>query len=161
MKFTFLFSILFFLTNSNGYTQNAELNLSIFDDLPKLQSQEQRPVFVFLTADWCRYCKNIEHTSFQQAQIIELLNHNFYTIIFNIEEQKEVHVFGQTFSYISSGLQTGVHELAEVLGTIDGVLNTPTFVLFDENLSIQYKYGGYLNSEDILALLQAASGLKS
>ncbi|MGB0347637.1 MAG: thioredoxin family protein, partial [Balneolaceae bacterium] len=120
--------------------QESLLEVYSFDDLPRLQSEDQRPIFVFLTADWCRYCKNVEQNSFQNIEVVDRLNNDFYIVIFDIEERNEIKLFGQNFRYKSTGLNTGVHELAELIGTIDGVLNTPTFVMFDQSLQIQYQY---------------------
>ena len=140
----------------NVHAQEGVLKIHEFEDLAELQSQDQRPVLVFLTAEWCRYCKNVEQTSFRETEIIEKLNNDFYTIIFDIEDRKAVKLFGQEFRYKSTGLNTGVHELAELIGTVDGVLNTPTFILFDTNLQIQYQYGGFMNTEEIAYLLNVA-----
>lgn len=134
--------------------QESLLEVYSFDDLPRLQSEDQRPIFVFLTADWCRYCKNVEQNSFQNSEVVDRLNNDFYIVIFDIEERNEIKLFGQNFRYKSTGLNTGVHELAELIGTVDGVLNTPTFVMFDQSLQIQYQYGGYMSTNEILKLLE-------
>lgn len=109
---------------------------------------------MFLTADWCLYCKNVEQNSFQNSEVVDRLNNDFYIVIFDIEERNEIKLFGQNFRYKSTGLNTGVHELAELIGTVDGVLNTPTFVMFDQSLQIQYQYGGYMSTNEILKLLE-------
>jgi len=135
--------------------QEADLKEYTFDDLPIIQSQEMRHVFVFLTADWCKYCKSVELTSFKNEVVIDQLNRNFYTIIFDIEERQTINLFGKEFKYKSTGLNTGVHELAELIGTIDGVLNTPTFLIFDQSLQIIYQYSGFMNTEEIFTLLNS------
>lgn len=135
--------------------QEADLKEYTFDDLPIIQSQEMRHVFVFLTADWCKYCKSVELTSFKNEVVIDQLNKNFYTIIFDIEERQTINLFGKEFKYKSTGLNTGVHELAELIGTIDGVLNTPTFLIFDQSLQIIYQYSGFMNTEEIFTLLNS------
>ena len=135
--------------------QEADLNEYTFDDLPIIQSQEMRHVFVFLTADWCKYCKSVELTSLKNEVVIDQLNKNFYTIIFDIEERQTINLFGKEFKYKSTGLNTGVHELAELIGAIDGILDTPTFLIFDQYLQIIYQYSGFMNTEDILKLLNS------
>jgi len=134
-----------------------ELVVYEFEDLARLQSQEQRPIFVFLTAEWCRYCKSVERTSFEDDKVIRKLNTEFYTILFDIEDEREINLFGKRFRFKSTGLNTGVHELAELIGTIDGVLNTPTFVVFDPNLRIEYQYGGFMDTDEIMILLDSAT----
>ena len=150
---------IFYLIPSILIAQKADLIEYTFDDLPRIQSQEMRHIFVFLTANWCRYCKNVELTSFKNEKVIDQLNKNFYTIIFNIEDRQVVNLFGREFRYKSTGLNTGVHELASLVGTIDGALNTPTFVIFDQNLQILYQYGGYMTSKQILTLLDSVKAI--
>ncbi len=150
---------LFYLIPIILNAQEIDLIEYTFDDLPRIQSQEMRHVFVFLTADWCKYCKSVELTSFKDEKVIDQLNKDFYTIIFDIEDKQDIKLFGRKFRYKSTGLNTGVHELAELIGTIDGVLNTPTFVIFDQSLQIQYLYGGYMTTKQILTLLDSVKGI--
>jgi thioredoxin-related protein len=146
---------IFYLIPTILHGQEADLIEYTFDDLPRIQSQEMRHVFVFLTADWCKYCKSVELTSFKNEVVIDQLNKNFYTIIFDIEERRDINLFGREFKYKSTGLNTGVHELAELIGAIDGVLNTPTFLIFDQSLQMIYQYSGFMKTEEILTLLDS------
>ena len=134
------------------YAQKLETQK--IEDLPKLQSQELRPVFILLKAEWCTYCKNIELTSFQDEEVVKMLNTHFYTVIFDIESINPVFLYGQEFKYKSTGLDTGIHEFAELIGTIDGLLSTPTIVLFDNNLRIKHQYNGFLNKTQIIELIK-------
>ena len=134
------------------YAQKLETQK--IEELPKLQSQELRSVFILLTAEWCTYCKNIELTSFQDEEVVKMLNTHFYTVIFDIESINPVFLYGQEFKYKSTGLDTGIHEFAELIGTIDGLLSTPTIVLFDNNLRIKHQYNGYLNKTQIIELIK-------
>ena len=83
-----------------------------------------------------------------------MLNTHFYTVIFDIESINPVFLYGQEFKYKSTGLDTGIHEFAELIGTIDGLLSTPTIVLFDNNLRIKHQYNGYLNKTQIIELIK-------
>lgn len=145
-------AFIFFLP-IKGYGQ--ELEVVTFENIVELQKKEKRPIVVFLTADWCTYCKRVENTSFDEKEVINLLNSEFYFISFNIE-YKETIKFGETnFKYNSAGLNSGVHELAEAIGTIDGILNTPTFVVLNSSFEINYRYGGFMDTKEILALLRS------
>ena len=134
------------------YAQKLETQK--IEDLPKLQSQERRPVLILLTAEWCTYYQNIELTSFQEEEVVKTLNTHFYTVIFDMESIYPVFLYGQEFKYKSTVLDTGIHEFAELIGTIDGMLSTPTFVVFDNNLRIKYQYNGYLDKTEIMELIK-------
>ena len=146
---------IFYLIPIILHGQEADLIEYTFDDLPRIQSQEMRHVFVFLTADWCKYCKNVELNSFKNEEVIDQLNKNFYTIIFDVEERLDINLFGREFKYKSTGLNTGVHELAELIGAINGILDTPTFLIFDQNLQIIYQYSGFMKTKEVLTLLDS------
>ena len=153
------FLIVLFVCAMSFEFANAQprLNTVNFEDLPTLQASKEKPVLVFLTADWCRYCKNVEQTSFRDPEIVKQLNEEFYVVIFDIESRKPIEFKGQEYRYKSTGLNTGVHELAEKIGTIEGVLNTPTFVVMDSALNIVFQYGGYMDSQQIKSLLMISS----
>lgn len=150
--------VLFFCAMSFEFA-NAQprLNTVDFEDLSALQASKEKPVLVFLTADWCRYCKNVEQTSFREPEIVKQLNEEFYVVIFDIESRKPIQFKGQEYRYKSTGLNTGVHELAEKIGSIEGVLNTPTFVVMDSAMKIVFQYGGYMDSQQIKSLLMISS----
>lgn len=155
MKLKKSFSLFFLFAMATAVSINAQsVELVRFEELPALQQKEERPVLVFLTADWCTYCKRVEQTSFKQNEIVEALNTKFYYVSFNIEQREPIALGEQIFRFKSSGINTGVHELAEAIGTIDGVLNTPTFIVLNSRFEIMYQYGGFLDSKQIEKLLK-------
>lgn len=137
-----------------GFVWAQELKHTTFEELETLQQVEPRPVLVFLTAQWCTYCKRIEEKAFKEPELIHTLNEHFYFILFDIEEKKTIQLGDLTFHFRPSGLDTGVHELAEKLGTIRGTLTTPTFVILKPQFEIIYQYAGYLDTAGITTLLE-------
>lgn len=153
--FTLLVGVLLMLIPGFEVFAQPSLKTVTFEELLEVKKSEPKPIFIFFTADWCRYCKNVEQTSFKDKTIVETLNKNFYVELFDIETNHPIDWNGRTFTFKSTGIGTGVHELAEELGTIDGVLNTPTFMLMDKQINVIFRYGGYMDSKQILAMLQA------
>ncbi len=153
--------VLLCLMNFGYADAQPKLNSVSFEELEAFQSIEERPVFVYFTAEWCKYCKNVEQNSFRDSEIVNLLNNEFYLVIFDIETKETITFNGKEFRFKTTGLNTGVHELAEELGTIDGVLNTPTFVVMDDEFNSVYKYGGYLNANQLKKLLVAVDSFSS
>lgn len=145
--------VLLCLMNFGYANAQSKLNSVSFEELEAFQLIEERPVFVYFTAEWCKYCKNVEQNSFRDSEIVNLLNNEFYLVIFDIETKEAVTFNGKEFRFKTTGINTGVHELAEELGTIDGVLNTPTFVILDAKHNSLFKYGGYMDSQQIKSLL--------
>lgn len=128
----------------------------VVTDMAALEMKQQldsRPVLLFLTADWCTYCHRVEQTAFRDRELINELNTSFYTVLFDIEYREEISWMNKLYRYKPTGVNTGIHSLAEHLGTIDGVLNTPTFIMMDGDLNIIYRYGGFMDTEQIYAML--------
>ena len=117
-------------------------------------SKEQRPVAIFLHAKWCRFCKNMEQTTFQDADIVSLLNKNYYFISFDGEQKEEVGFRNHQFKYQPTGRDMGTHELAAALGNVDGQLVYPTFVLLNPKYEIIFQYNAFLNSQDLEKILE-------
>lgn len=134
-------------------TQTRSLQHYDFGDLDALQAEEARPVFVFFQADWCRYCKAMEQTTFRQPDIIQDLNERFYFVSFNGESQSPVSFGGRTYHFRPTGRRTGTHDLASHLGRIDGKLIYPILVILDQRYEIQFRYAGFLDAEALREVL--------
>ncbi len=147
--------LLFMMWPMASVSQPVQLQQTNFEDLPALQASASRPVLIYLTAEWCTYCRQVENTSFKNEGIINKLNQDFWFIRFDIEERKNVRLGGRIYSFKPTGVDTGVHELADFLGSIDGVLSTPTFIILSSSFEILYRYGGFLDSTQIKAMLDA------
>ena len=123
------------------------------EDLTALQMNEERPVIIFLTAEWCTYCERIKETSFKQKEIISVLNDDFYYVEFDIEQKNTITIGEQEFVFVPSGVDTGIHQFAEAIGTVDGVVSTPTFVVLNARWEIVYQYNGFMNQQEIREFL--------
>lgn len=141
-------------SKSTADTSTSSLNHYTFSQLDSLMNLEQRPLAVFLNADWCRFCKNMEQTTFKNPDVIDLLNENFYFVSFDGEQKERVYFNQQIFDYQPTGRNTGTHQLAKALGTIDGVLAYPSFVILQEAYEIVFQYNAYLDARRLQAVLE-------
>jgi len=142
--------LLFSLQSIVGFSQLKSYDI---ESIPELQKNEPRPVVVFLYADWCRYCKAMENTTFKKQDIIEKLNADFYFVRFDGEQRESVTLVEKIYNFKPSGNETGMHELAMALGTIDGQVNYPTLVVVNERFDILYQYAGYMKFRELEKLL--------
>ncbi|WP_162056500.1 thioredoxin family protein [Pontibacter pamirensis] len=131
----------------------AQPNSFAFGQLESLQKAERRPVVVFISTDWCRYCSRMKLSTFRDEQVVKLLNTSFYFVFLNAEEKNDISFHGHTFRYRPTGNGTGVHELAEQLGSVDGRLSYPTLSVLNAEMEIIYQHGGYLSAKELSTLL--------
>lgn len=145
--FTFLITL--FISINASY---AQLNTVDFNQLENLQSIEQKKVVVFLHTDWCKFCLKMKNTSLNNDSVISSLNKNFYFVELDGESTEDIHYGGHTFKFKPNGLNTGTHELAEQLGTINSKLNYPTISVINPKNEIVFQHGGFMSTEELLVL---------
>jgi thioredoxin-related protein len=141
---------LFLLTIQQGH---AQLKTYQFEQLDSLQKKETRPVAIFIHTDWCKYCAAMKNTSLQNKEVISILNEHFYFIEFNAEEKRNIIMLGNTFKYKPSGNNTGIHELAEQLATINGKVSYPTLSFLNSKYEITLQHPQFINASELLTVL--------
>ena len=122
-----------------------------FKELENLQKSEPRNVIVFIKTDWCSYCKAMDNTTFKNQKATEKINQNFYFINFDAEEKRDIDFAGKTFLYKPTGINTGIHELAETL--TKGKTTYPDLIILNPQNEIIFQYNGYLKSSELLDIL--------
>lgn len=125
-----------------------------FEQLDSLQKQGERPVVVFLHTSWCKYCSTMKNTTFKDKEVQELLNQKFYFVCLDIEERKAISFRGHIFKYKPTGTTSGVHELAEQLGSIEGELTYPTTCFLNADYEIVFQHQGFIQAKELLGILE-------
>ena len=129
------------------------LQWTSFDNLTDSLRKERRPLLVFIHTDWCKYCKMMEMKTFTDPVIVSTLNRHFYCLDLNAEEARSLTFLNKKYKFKPSGVNTGVQELAEILGTENGKLSYPTTVFFDQNLQVQHRIVGVLEAKKLSQML--------
>ncbi len=127
-----------------------------FKEYEAAMAKDSKPAFIFIKTEWCSYCKRIDHSTLMNKSIIKSLNNDFYFIELDGESESEITFLSHTYKYKATGKDTGVHELAEELGTINRVLAYPTIVLFNKELEIVYRKAGYISAKQLTELINLA-----
>lgn len=139
-------------------TSLGQLQHYNFEEIEKLQLKAPRLLMVFIHTDWCGYCRTMQNTTFDNENIINILNDKYYFISFNPEkEQHDIVFYGRTFVFKPSGRNVGVHQLAQELGSINGLLGYPTLVVLTPQREIVFQHNGMITSKEFLLLLQYLS----
>jgi thioredoxin-related protein len=131
----------------------AQIKTVRFEQIDSLQKIEKRNVVVFIHTDWCKYCQTMQNTTFKNDSIIYKLNTQFYFIDLNAEQKENIVFNGRTFKYKPTGTNTGIHELAEQLATVDNPVAYPTICFLNSNKEIIFQYYQFINSTDLSTLL--------
>ncbi len=83
-----------------------------------------------------------------------MLNKNFYFIRLNAEEKRNITFLNNVFTHQPTGPETGVHELAQELGTIDGKISYPALCVLNSGYDISFQHNAYLNKKELLKVLR-------
>ena len=130
-------------------SQAQTLRWTSFEHLTDSLRKERRPMLVFIHTDWCTYCKMMEVRTFANPQVVTKLQESFYCVRLNAEESQPITFLQRTYKFKATGVKTGVHELAEVLGTENGKLRYPTTVFFDQYLQLQGRMVGAIDVKQL------------
>lgn len=145
--------ILMLITLSFPQKLGAQLYSYQFEELDSLNAVDTRPIVVFIHTDWCKYCQKMKNVTLKNDETIESLNTKFYFVSFDAETKEDISFLGRTFKYQPTGNNSGVHELAKELGTINGKLNYPTVTILNKKNEIAFQWDGYLDSPSFHAVL--------
>ena len=100
--------------------------------------------------DWCGPCKLMDKNTFQNPDVAQYLNNNFYAVKFNAEGNTKVSFKGREFSNINyneslKGGRNATHDFTRYLG----ISGYPTIVFFDKDANPIAPFTGYLNPNQI------------
>ena len=151
MKKRLYIILIFFWAIPSGF---AQLKTYSFEEAEKLAKENPKPFVVFIHTSWCKYCKMMENSTFKNPEIIHLLNSDFYFISLDAESKTEIHFNNHTFQFIPKGQNTGVHELATALATINSQVVYPTVTILESNFSIVFQKHSFLSSKELLIILE-------
>ena len=112
---------------------------------------EPRKVIVDVYTQWCGWCKKMDATTFDQPEIANYINKNFYAIKFDAEMKSDINLNDKIYKYIHSG-SSGYHELA---GEITfGKLSYPTIVFLDEKFNVLQPLPGYKDPASLMMIMK-------
>lgn len=137
---------------SIGYCSSAQNNVKwqSWDQGIELAKNTQKKILVDLYTDWCKWCKTMESTTFQDPKVVSYLNDHFVVIKFNAEQKEDIQFKGQSFKFVKGG-RSGYHTLAAMLSS--GRLSYPTSVFLDENGDVIQAIPGFLDAKTMEQVL--------
>lgn len=156
MKKQIFIVLLFFWALPSGFAQLKPLT---FEEAERIALQNPKPIVVFIHTNWCNYCKMMENSTFKNKEVIHLLNEGFYFISFDAESKKPINFNDQIFIHKPTGPNSGIHELATALATIDNQLSYPTIVILDDEKRILFQKQSYLSAKELQSILEKTQEL--
>lgn len=143
--------LIFFWAIPSGF---AQLKTYTFEEAEKLSKENPKPFVVFIHTSWCNYCKMMENSTFKNPEIIAILNNNFYFISLDAENKEDIQFNNHKFQFKPNGQNTGIHELATALATINSQVVYPTVTILESDYSIVFQKGSFISDKELLLVLE-------
>ena len=94
MNKLFIFISLFFSLS----LKSQKVNWLSIEKAQELQKKVPKNIIMDIYTDWCGPCKLMDKNTFQNPDVAQYLNNNFYAVKFNAEGNKKVSFKGREFS---------------------------------------------------------------
>jgi hypothetical protein len=96
----------------------------------------------------------MQNTTLKNDTITQKINTQLYFVDLNAEEKEDIKFNGHLFKYKPSGLNTGIHELAEQLATMENKISYPTICFLNTKNEIIFQYNQFINATDLSNVLK-------
>ena len=141
----FILSVLFI-----QFSYSQKVNWITIEKAQELQKKVPKNIIMDVYTNWCGPCKLMDKYTFQNPDVANYLNDNFYSVKFNAEGDEIVIFKGRKFKNFNykkslSNTRNSTHDFARYLG----VSGYPTIVFFDINSNPIAPITGYLNPNQI------------
>ena len=121
-----------------------------FNEALELQKESPKKIIMDVYTNWCGPCKMLDRNTFQNEDVANYVNVNFYAVKFNAEGNDKVIYAGQDFSNPNydpslSKRRNSSHQFSRYLQ----VSAYPTIVFFDEDAQVITPVKGYQNPQQL------------
>jgi thioredoxin-related protein len=130
-----------------------DVNLIAEKNIRKKNSKDEKLILIDFYTDWCGWCKKLDKDTYQNAEVINLMNEYFYSVKFNAEQRDSVSFIDKTYKFKPSGSR-GTHELALAFAAREGRIGYPTITILNSKGEKVAVEAGYRNAEKMQMMLR-------
>ncbi|MDX2439380.1 MAG: DUF255 domain-containing protein [Desulfobacterales bacterium] len=121
-----LFTSLLVAGSFQTFAMSSQVNWQSFEKGLSMAEKQEKKIFLYFHADWCKYCTKMGNTTFKDSQVIDLLNKEFISIQVDSEKQPEIaNNYGVRGLPNSWFLEKDTTKINSLPGYVDG----PVFAL--------------------------------
>lgn len=131
----------------------AQLKTHSFEEVEQLSKENPKPIVVFTHTNWCKYCKIMKNSTFKNPTIIKVLNEHYYFVPFDAETKSDIIFNNHRFQFKPTGTNTGIHELATALATIDNHVAYPSLTILESDNSILFQQASFISAKALMTIL--------
>ncbi|WP_394759466.1 thioredoxin family protein [Flavobacterium sp.] len=134
--------------------QAQEIKWMTLDEALAKQKKNPKPIFMNVYTDWYAPCKMLDNETFQDAEVIDYINKNYYAVKFNAEGNSTVFFKGNKFDNPGYDPSRKGRNSAHELTTFLKVQGYPAIYIIDKGGDTQQQIVGYKTHDELLKILR-------
>ena len=143
----FFIFLMILILGVNAYAQ--ELKKYRFSEVEKLIKIKEKPIILFVSTSWSKYCKVMQKTTFQNKAVISELNKNYYFLELEADSEEEIVFQNKIYKFKPYGVNMGYNEILGYFLKKDQIV-FPSVILLDSNWKPLFLMQSKLNSKQFL-----------
>ncbi len=154
-------------TQENAQAESTEINWMSFEEAVAAQKENPKKIMIDAYTVWCGPCKMLDKNTFQNADVVNYVNKNYYAVKFNAQGNETINFKGKTYKNPrydpnKATKRNSSHELANFFR----ISAYPTILFLDEEATYLTPVKGYKTPQQLEVYLKlfatnAYKGLKT
>jgi len=121
------------ITTISVQSQKKKINWMSLEEAVAAQALQPKKIMMDVYTSWCGPCKMLDKNTFQNPDVVDYVNENYYAVKFNAEGNKAINFKDQVFSNPNyDPARSGRNAQHELAGALQ-ITAYPTIVFFNEN----------------------------
>ena len=146
----YLLSILLICTSAINMPAGKEkINWLTLEEAQQKFEIEPKPVIIDLYTNWCYWCKVMDKKTYNNKNVVEYINKNFYAVKVNAETKETIEWRNKNYFYNS---QNKVNDFA--LYVTNGQLGFPSTIIFSQLQKEPAAIPGFMTPKEIESILK-------
>lgn len=142
-------------TNNQKPINNSKINWMSLEAAERASEKEPKNLFVMVYTNWCDNSKKFDQTTYQNPEIIEMLNTDFYAVKLNAHEPNDINFNGKTYANPNYDPARGLNKMNayhELLFELEAK-SVPSTVFLNKDGIVVGSEMGFKDSNQFKALL--------
>ena len=126
-----------------------KINWMSFEEAVEAQQITPKKIFIDAYTVWCGPCKMLDKNTFQNKDVADYVNENYYAVKFNAEGNETINFQGKTFKNPNFDASKKGRNSSHQLSAFYGINAYPTIIFLDEDSNLIAPLPGYKTPQQL------------
>lgn len=131
------------LMTIGSYAQKNKINWMSLEEAVAAQEVTPKKIIMDVYTSWCGPCKMLDKNTFQNPDVVDFVNENYYAVKFNAEGNEKINFKNNLFENPNYDPKRSGRNAQHQLATALKITAYPTIVFFNENGETLIPLPGY------------------